>query len=82
MIRTQIQLTEEQSEALKQLSAREGKSVAELVRQGIDQLLRSQRAVDSAELRRQALAVAGQFHSGDEDLAAEHDRQAAEAFQS
>jgi predicted DNA-binding protein len=82
MIRTQIQLTEEQSEALKQLSAREGKSVAELVRQGIDQLLRSQRAVDSAELRRRALAVAGQFHSGDEDLAAEHDRQEAEAFQS
>jgi len=32
MIRTQIQLTEEQSEALKQLSAREGNSVAELVR--------------------------------------------------
>jgi hypothetical protein len=82
MIRTQIQLTEEQSEALKQLAAREGKTVAELVRLGVDQLIRSRRVVDPGELRRRALAVAGKFHSGDEDLSAEHDRYAAEAFES
>lgn len=82
MIRTQIQLTEEQSEALKQLAAKEGKSVAEMVRLSVDQLIRSHRAVDREELRRRAIAVAGQFHSGDEDLAAEHDRYAAEAFES
>ena len=82
MIRTQIQLTEEQSKALKQLADREGKSVAELVRMGVDQLIRSHRAVDRQELLRRALAVAGKFHSGDEDLSAEHDRYAAEAFES
>jgi hypothetical protein len=82
MIRTQIQLTEEQSQALKQLAAREGKTVAELVRLGVDQLIRSQIAVDARELRSRALAVAGKFHSGNEDLSAEHDRYAAEAFES
>jgi hypothetical protein len=82
MIRTQIQLTEEQSEALKRLAAREGKTVAELVRLSVDQLIRSQGAVDPGELRRRALAVAGKFHSGDENLSAEHDRHAAEAFES
>lgn len=82
MIRTQIQLTEEQSEALKKLAGREGKSVAELVRLGVDQLIRSRGAVDPGELRRRALAVAGRFHSGDEDLSREHDRYATEAFES
>jgi hypothetical protein len=82
MIRTQIQLTEEQSEALKRIAAREGKTVAELVRLGVDQLILSQMAVDDRELRRRALAVAGRFHSRDEDLSADHDRYAAEAFES
>ncbi|MGD2158968.1 MAG: hypothetical protein PVG32_18965 [Anaerolineales bacterium] len=82
MIRTQIQLTEEQSQALKRLAAREGKTVAELVRLGVDQLLRSQGGIDPEEQRRRALAVVGKFHSGDEDLSAEHDRYAVEAFES
>jgi hypothetical protein len=80
MIRTQIQLTEEQSEALKQMAEREGKSVAELVRMGVDQLIRSHQTVDRQELLRRALAAAGKFHSGDPDLAAQHDRYAAQAF--
>lgn len=74
-------MTEEQSKALKQLAAREGKTVAELVRLGVDHLIQSHSAVDSEELRRRALAVVGKFHSGDEDLSAEHDRYAAEAFE-
>jgi hypothetical protein len=82
MIRTQIQLTEEQSEALKQLAAREGNTVAELVRQGVDQLIRSRGFTDPGELRRRALAVAGKFRSEDKDLSAERDRYAAEAFES
>jgi len=82
MIRTQIQLTAEQSEAIKQLAAREGKTVAELIRLGVDQLIRSRSALDPGELRRRALAVAGRFHSGEEALSAEHDRYAAEAFES
>jgi hypothetical protein len=82
MIRTQIQLTEEQSAALKQLAEREGKSVAELVRMGVDQLIRAQMGADKQELKRRALDVAGKFHAGDRDLSSEHDRYAAEAFES
>lgn len=82
MIRTQIQLTEEQSETLKQLAAKEGKSIAELIRMGVDHVIRSRGAVAPGELRNRALAVVGKFHSGDEDLSAEHDRYAAEASES
>jgi hypothetical protein len=82
MIRTQIQLTEEQSAALKQLAEQEGKSVAELVRMGVDQLIRARTGPGQQELQRRALEVAGKFNSGDEDLSSDHDRYAAEAFES
>ena len=36
MIRTQIQLTEEQAQALRELAHRENRSVAELTRQAMD----------------------------------------------
>jgi hypothetical protein len=39
MIRTQIQLTEEQARRLKAMAAERGTSVAELIRQGVDDLL-------------------------------------------
>lgn len=82
MIRTQIQLTEEQSRALKSLAARQGKSVADLIRQSVDYLIRAAGAIDMAERRRRALAAAGRFHSGDSDLSMEHDRYLAEAYTS
>ena len=81
MIRTQVQLTEDQSRALKQLAAQQGKSVAELVRQGVDQLIRSAGVVDLQERRRRAIAAAGQFRSGHTDLSTNHDRYLAETFQ-
>ena len=39
MIRTQVQLTDRQLEALRQASAATGRSVADLIRQGVDQYL-------------------------------------------
>ena len=41
MIRTQIQITPEQARALKGLAAKEGKSVAELIRISVDDMLRA-----------------------------------------
>ena len=40
MIRTQIQLTEEQAQRLKTLAAEQGKSVAELIRQSVDETIK------------------------------------------
>jgi Arc/MetJ-type ribon-helix-helix transcriptional regulator len=80
MVRTQIQLTEEQSDALKALAAAEGRSVADLVRTAVDALLGSRARLDRAALRRQAIELAGRFRSGTPDLGAEHDRHLGEAF--
>ena len=79
MIRTQIQITSEQASALKHISIREGKSVAELIRISIDTMLRSGGIKDQIDLRRKAIHAAGKLH-GPEDLAAEHDDFLAEAL--
>jgi hypothetical protein len=79
MIRTQIQITEEQARALKRLSVREGKSMAELIRISVDDLIRRGGDIDQGELRRKALLTAGKL-KGPENLAADHDRYLVEAF--
>jgi predicted transcriptional regulator len=81
MIRTQVQLTEEQVRALRNLASVRQVSVAELIRQSVDTLIRSSGAIDAAERRRRAIAAAGRFHSGASDISAKHDEYLAEAFQ-
>ena len=73
MIRTQIQLTEEQLEALKSLAASRDVSVAELVRQSVDQLIRSSGLLSPEEKRRRALDIVGKYHSGQSDISTRHD---------
>jgi hypothetical protein len=80
MIRTQIQLTPEQARALKRLAAKEGKSVAELIRISLDTMLRSGGIRDQDVLRHKASAAAGKL-SGPDDLAQNHDDYLAEAFE-
>jgi hypothetical protein len=80
MIRTQIQLTDEQATALKRLAAKRHESVAELIRQGVEILLRSISGVSSEERRRRAITVAGRFHSGRPDLSTKHDKYLAEVY--
>jgi len=79
MIRTQIQITPEQAHALKRLAAREGKSVAELIRISLDAMLRAGGIQDQDDLRRKAIATAGKL-SGPENLAENHDNFLAEAL--
>jgi predicted DNA-binding protein len=81
MVRTQIQLTEEQSRTLKSLAARRGVPVAELVRQSIDSYIRSSVGVDEQERRRRAIDVVGKFRSGQTDVSTDHDRYLAEAYE-
>ncbi|MEE9167002.1 MAG: ribbon-helix-helix protein, CopG family [Candidatus Neomarinimicrobiota bacterium] len=80
MIRTQIQLTDEQATTLKRLAAERHESVAELIRRGVEILLRSISSVGPDERRRRAIAVAGRFRSGRTDLSTQHDRHLAEAY--
>jgi 16S rRNA U516 pseudouridylate synthase RsuA-like enzyme len=79
MIRTQIQITEEQARALKRMAAREGKSVAELIRLSVDAMLRSGGIQNQDDLRRKASKTAGKL-KGPRNLAANHDDYLAEAL--
>lgn len=79
MIRTQIQITSEQARALKRLAAKEGKSVAELIRISLDDMLRAGGVKDQEGLRRKASAAAGKL-SGPKKLAEKHDDYLAEAL--
>ena len=80
MIRTQVQLTEAQMRTLRRLATDRRVSVAELIREGVDLLVRTGRLVDDQEQRRRALSAAGRFRSGCPNLAAEHDQYLTEAY--
>ena len=80
MVRTQIQLAEEQAQILKAMAQEQGVSMAELIRQSIDSFIRSRNQPTLDEKRQRALAIVGQFVSGVPDLSTEHDRYLAEAY--
>jgi plasmid stability protein len=80
MIRTQIQLTSEQSRKLKRVAARKGTSVAEVIRQSIDRTLVSEEMPDRTELIARARSVFGMYRDSATDVSENHDRYLAEAF--
>lgn len=81
MIRTQIQLTEKQAQALKKLAARRGVSVAELVRQAVERALETEEEAETEKWRRAGEAVRHiRFRSGHTDISVEHDKYLAEDF--
>ena len=80
MVRTQIQLTDAQAQALKALGAAEGKSMAELIRDGVEALLRSRGTVDREAIKSRSIAALGRFKSGKRDLGSNHDAHLTDAF--
>jgi hypothetical protein len=80
MVRTQIQLTRAQIEALKSRAAQEGRSLAGLIRAAVDEILNQPGKPDPAERRRRALAAIGRYRSAPRDLSRRHDRYLAEAY--
>jgi hypothetical protein len=80
MIRTQIQLTEEQSRSLKKLASEKHVSVAELIRQSVDLFVRASRGPSIEERKHRAIAAVGRYHSECPDLSEEHDAYLAEAY--
>lgn len=83
MVRTQIQLPEDQYRRLRGLARRLGVSLSEAVRRCVaDRLAREGASPSREELVRAALAVCGRYRdpAGGSHVAAAHDRHLAEAF--
>ncbi|GAG03999.1 unnamed protein product [marine sediment metagenome] len=80
MVRTQIQLTEEQSQKLKGLAARKGISVAEVIRRSVDNLLASEDLPDEDEIKAKARSVFGAFQDLKSDVSEKHDDYLSEAY--
>ena len=81
MVRTQVRLTEDQARRVKRVAAERGVSMAPVIRQGVDLLLRSaETVVIDAERADRAISAAGRFRSGGGDGAEGHDRCLGEAY--
>ncbi len=73
MVRTQIQLTEEQSEKLRRLSLEKHESVASIIRKAVNLYLSSGQR-DRSDLFRIAETVLGKYESLETDISLKHDR--------
>ncbi len=80
MVRTQIQLTEEQVKALKKIALSRHLSIAEIIRQAVDTVIRTNTIVDVEERRKRAIDIVGRFSSGKRDISRKHDTYLVEAF--
>jgi len=80
MVRTQIQLTEAQSEQIKHAAAESHVSMAEFIRKAVDLALRQSVAVGNTTRLERAVQAAGRFHSGGKDGSEHHDNHLAEAY--
>lgn len=76
MIRTQVQLTDDQARALRRVAAERGVSMAAVIRELLDESLA---APNTAQVTR-ARAAIGRFASGERTISEEHDRELADAF--
>jgi len=80
MVRTQIQLTEDQAKALKKIAAARQLSVAELIRRAVDTMIKTSTAADPEDRMKRALDIAGKFTSGKSDVSKRHDAYLAESY--
>ena len=80
MIRTQIQLTESQVQALKKIAASRRVSVARLIRLAVDAMIESSPAADPEQRYRRAMEIVGKFGSGKRDVSEKHDDYLSDAY--
>jgi hypothetical protein len=82
VVRTQIQLTDQQARRLRTEARERGMSIAELIRRYVEKGL-SEEATDRAALYTRAARLVGRFNDRDgaRDLSAEHDRYLDETFE-
>ncbi len=80
MVRTQIQLTEEQAKKIKKIAASRGVPMAEVIRNAVEAVIRSGAGSVSEERRERALNIAGKFRSGKRDVSRRHDAYLTESW--
>jgi hypothetical protein len=80
MVRTQIQLTEDQTKALKKIAQSRHLSVAELIRKAVDTVIKSSAVINVEERHERALEIVGKFGSGKRDVSKKHDLYLTEAY--
>jgi hypothetical protein len=76
MIRTQVQLTDEQARALRRVAAERGISMAAVIRELLEESLAAPRGAQVARAR----AAIGRFASGESMVSREHDRELADSY--
>ena len=79
MVRTQIQLTEQQARKLKRLAAEQGRSMADLVRDGVDLVIDAAQQESRKSRMQRAARTFGKFRSKSGDLSRRHDDHFADA---
>jgi len=79
MVRTQIQLSEEEVVAVKRLAHERSVSMAAVIRDAVDEYVRRESGVSLDERWQRSLAAVGGFHSGGANLSARHDDEFAAA---
>ncbi len=77
MVRTQIQLTEEQAALLRDLADERGVSMAAVIREAVDRVI-SERSIETRRLV--ALGTFGRYRSDATDVSSNHDAYLADAF--
>ena len=77
MVRTQIQLDEDQVRKLREMAVTRHVSMAKLIRLAVDRILAE---TAEAEKLQRSLSIAGRFHSGLSDVSVEHDKYLAEDY--
>ncbi len=80
MVRTQIQLTEDQAKALKKIAQSRHLSVAELIRKAVDTVIKSNTVVNAEERHKRAMEIVGKFSSGKRDVSKKHDLYLTEVY--
>ena len=80
MVRTQIQLTDDQVRQIKKAAMAKHQSVAELIRQAVDNILKSNAFIDLEERRLRAINITGKFSSGKGNISKKHDDYLSAAF--
>lgn len=80
MVRTQIQLEEDQVRILKMLAAEGHTSMAEVIRLAVDAYAGQRMPGIDPQRRQRAIKAAGRFRSGAGNLSADHDAHLADIY--